>query len=339
MNSRDRVLAALSLEQPDKVPFVESRVDLPIQRLLLGIDEPPHRKSDIETGQDLLYIDGLNDVMGMDNIQVRFLPPVFAKFHTINGNLYPVEPFVRSRDDLDKLVFPDPDDPKMYKNAKRVIRRYKGKYAIGASLRTGIAATYMSMGLDGFSYLLLDDPGLINSVLGRYADWTISIVKNLKEVGVDFIWTFDDLAMKTGPLFSPIVFRDTLMPHMLRVGDAIKSYGFPWVLHSDGNILPLMDDLISMGISGFHPIEPSAMDIKEMKELYGDRICLIGNIDLHYTLTRGTVEEVEDEVKNCIENIGKGGGYMISSANSITSYCKIKNIQAMIRAIQKFRAY
>ena len=76
-----------------------------------------------------------------------------------------------------------------------------------------------------------------------------------------------------------------------------------------------------------------------MKRLYGDRLCLVGNIDLHYTLTQGTPEEVDAEVKQRIEVVGKGGGYMISSANSITSYCKVENVRAMIAAIRKYGAY
>ncbi len=81
------------------------------------------------------------------------------------------------------------------------------------------------------------------------------------------------------------------------------------------------------------------MDIEAMKRDYGQHVCLIGNIDLHYTLTLGTPEEVDAEVKRRIEVVGKGGGYMISSANSITSYCKVENVRAMIAAIRRYGAY
>jgi uroporphyrinogen-III decarboxylase len=74
-----------------------------------------------------------------------------------------------------------------------------------------------------------------------------------------------------------------------------------------------------------------------VKREYGDRLCIVGNIDLHYTLTRGTPEEVEAEVKERIETVGRGGGYMISSANSLTSYCKVENVRAMAAAIRKYR--
>jgi uroporphyrinogen decarboxylase len=101
----------------------------------------------------------------------------------------------------------------------------------------------------------------------------------------------------------------------------------------------LLDDLLTLGFDALHPLEPGPMDIEAVKRDYGDRLCLVGNIDLHYTLTLGTPEEVDAEVKQRIETIGMGGGYMISSANSITSYCKIENVRAMIEAIRKYGAY
>jgi uroporphyrinogen decarboxylase len=96
---------------------------------------------------------------------------------------------------------------------------------------------------------------------------------------------------------------------------------------------------MKLGMTGLHPIQPAAMDINKVKTMYGDKVCIIGNIDLDYTLTLGTPEEVEREVKDRIEKIGKGGGYIISSANSITDYCKLENVWSMAKTIEKYRRY
>jgi uroporphyrinogen decarboxylase len=81
------------------------------------------------------------------------------------------------------------------------------------------------------------------------------------------------------------------------------------------------------------------MDLKVAKEKWGDRICLWGNIDLVKTLPYGTVEEVEAEVKQRIEDAGAGGGYICATANSITGFCKIENVFAMTNAVQKYGVY
>jgi uroporphyrinogen decarboxylase len=137
-------------------------------------------------------------------------------------------------------------------------------------------------------------------------------------------------------MVSPQVFREFFLPHMREAVNAIKK---PWVFHSDGNILPLMDDLLELGMNAVHPIQPGAMDIEQIKARYGKRICLIGNIDLHYTLTRGLPLEVEEEVKNRIRIAGKDGAYIISSAMTITDYCKQENVIAMSNAIQMYGHY
>lgn len=334
MNSKERVLNALRLKPTDAVPFVETRVDPALQEALLGkgLHYPPRI-----TGTTNLCRVEINEMLGLDNFQVRFLPPIFAGSRNATGGESYDAPWIRSREDLAKMVFPDPESPSLYHEAEAMIRAGGHRYAVGATLRSGISAVTMSMGLEGLSYALADAPDLVQTVLGRYADWAIAVSRHLKDIGVDFLWTADDMAYKTGPMFSPAAFQRVFKPRLKEFADAIKALGFPWIFHSDGNVLPLLDDLLEIGIDALHPIEPGAMDITEVKAQYGNRLCLVGNIDLHYTLTRGTTTEVEAEVRRRIETIGPGGGYMIGSANSLTSYCRLENVLAMAAAIAKYR--
>lgn len=325
MNSRERVLAALRREQPDRVPFVEGGIDLPLQRALMGKED--------------FLPEELNDRIGLDNLMVDFLPPIVGIYEVHEGINFLAKPLLLTRADLDLLVFPDPEDPALYQAGAALVKRNQGRYAVAAKMRMGASPLLMSMGLEAFSYALADDPGLIDTILGRYADWTIAVVRHLRDVGVDLVWTFDDMAYRTGPMFSPRIFRTVFMPHLRRVADAIKGEGLPWIVHSDGNLMPILDELLTLGFDGLHPLEPGPMDIEAVKRAYGQRVCLVGNIDLHYTLTQGTPAEVEAEVKQRIATIGKGGGYMISSANSITSYCKVENVWAMVNAIRTYAPY
>jgi uroporphyrinogen decarboxylase len=325
MNSRERVLTALHRGQPDRVPFVEGEVHPSIQAALVGRAQ--------------FLPEEVNEVMGLDNLMVMLRPPIFAEHHVEDGFNYVVHPYIRSRADLDEMIFPDPDDPALYRPAAELIRRVQGKYAVAANMRMGASAMLLSMGLDNFSYALADDPGLVDTVLGRFTDWTIAVLRHVRDLGVDYVWTFDDIAYRSGPMFSPRVLRTHFLPHLSAVADAIHAAGLPWIFHSDGNLMPVLDDLLVLGFDGLHPLEPGAMDIEAVKRNYGQRLCLVGNIDLHYTLTQGTPADVEEEVKRRIEVVGKGGGYMIGSANSITSYCRVENVAAMVDAIRRHAAY
>jgi uroporphyrinogen-III decarboxylase len=92
-------------------------------------------------------------------------------------------------------------------------------------------------------------------------------------------------------------------------------------------------------MNGLANIEPNAMDIGELKKKYGQRLCLMGNIDLHYTLTQGSPEETAAEVKQRIQEIGPGGGYILASSNGLTAYCKPENVLAMNEALLKYGYY
>jgi uroporphyrinogen decarboxylase len=112
----------------------------------------------------------------------------------------------------------------------------------------------------------------------------------------------------------------------------------PWIIHSDGNILPFLDDLLSLGISGLHPVEKGAMDIRALKKRYGSRLCLLGNIDLNI-LGIETPLEVEAEVRGLIRDVGPSGGYIVTSGNSLAGYLKPENVIALSEAVQKYGQY
>ncbi|MBN1315115.1 MAG: hypothetical protein JXA42_06590 [Anaerolineales bacterium] len=322
MKPRERVLCALSGDQPDRVPFIEGSVEQNIGQALA--------KTDLE----LSYRE-MADLLGMDAVVVQYFPPYFAnKEIGSDGQVYYTTGKIRTRSDLDLMVFPDPCDPKFYDTAARVLEE-KGDLAACASIKHGVAPMLVSMGLDGFAYALMDDPDLIREVLNRYVDWQLVVTEHLAGMGFDFMWSFDDVAYKSGPFCSKKVFREFMMPAFRRSAEAIT---LPWIFHSDGNIMPLLDDLITLGMDGLHPIEPGPMDLAEVKEKYGRQLCIVGNVSVD-TLSSGTPEQIRQLVKERIQIAAPGGGYIISSSNSIPSYAQPENVQAMAQAIRDFGSY
>ncbi len=325
MNSRERVLTALQVKQPDRVPWMEAGIDAALQAQIMGKAE----FSQIE----------LADALGLDALTTDLLPPIFSKVERRGDREFVGGGLLTSETSLDLMQFPNPNDPELYTPLKRLVDENHGERAICLRIRLGVSPLLMSMGLEAFSYALVDNRGLVDKILSAYADWTICVLEHVHNAGVDFVWSMDDIAYKTAPMFSPAVFRQVFLPEMGRVAQAIKGAKLPWVYHSDGNLTPLLDDLLSLGMDGLHPIEPGAMDIGVVKERYGHRLCIVGNIDLHYTLTRGSTGEVDSEVRERIAQIGKGGGYIVSSANTLTSYCKVENVLAMRDAIARYGTY
>ncbi len=323
MNSRDRILKALNLEEPDRVPFADYMEDK-MRAILMGRDD----FTDIDFAR----------AMGLDAININhFVAPVFCNRKVVDGHDYILDGLIKNDQDLDLMVFPDPDRDLPYDEAQRAIEaNQEAGLATYAICRFGISGVNYSMGIEALSYAIYENPGLIEKVMERYVDWNCRVVEKLNKIGVDFIISYDNIAYNSGPLVSPQVFREFFVPGMRAISDTCK---MPWITHMDGNIMPIIEDILAMGVSGLHPLEPGCLDIKTVKEKYGDRICLWGNIDLRYTLTRGTPEEVEAEVKQRIEDIAPGGGYIIGSSNGLPEYCKIENIWAMVKAVKKYGKY
>ena len=155
------------------------------------------------------------------------------------------------------------------------------------------------------------------------------------QLGFDVFVSTDDFAFKTAPFFSPAVFRELVLPRYRRIAPKIT---MPWLLHSDGNIMLFLDDLIDLGIAGAHPMEPGAMDIRAVKRDYGDLLCVVGNVDLNL-LSLGTPEAVDAEVRGLIRDVAPGGGYIVLSGNSLTGHRLAENVDAMSQAVHRYGTY
>jgi uroporphyrinogen decarboxylase len=327
MKPRERVMCALAGEQPDRVPFCEGSVAANVARALAS---PALADGDRDLSER-----EVSDLLGRDVVVAVVFPPYFAdQGMGSDGQPYVTTGWIRSKDDLDKMAFPDPQAPALYEAAQRVLDE-RGDFAAAAAIKLGVAPTLVSMGLDGFAYALKDNPDLVREVLRRYVDWQLVVTQHLIDMGFDLVWSFDDVAYKSGPFCSPTVFRDIMMPAFRRSAGAIT---IPWIFHSDGDLTPILDDILTLGMDGLHPIEPGPMDLAEIKAHYGHRVCIVGNVSVD-ALSAGTPAQVRALVKACIAAGGPGGGYMISSSNSIPSYARPENVRAMVEAIQEYGAY
>jgi len=319
MTSKERVLCALAGSQPDRVPFAEHQIDPPVLNALFGDT----------LSRDPIYV---ADQLGVDLLSFSLHPPLFVESEVLpNGMIYQTAGKLRTRADLPLLdELEDPTDPKLYEELEALVARAGNRPVAGKS-RLGLSATLMSMGLAGFSYALVDDPDLILTILRRYLQWSSVAAREMSKRGADLLWFFDDIAHKSGPMMSPKVFRELLLPP---VKEAAAKLPHPWIYHSDGDLRLILDDLLELGMDGLHPLEPTCMPLGELKRRVGRRVCLIGNVDLDI-LARGSTEDTRREVHRCLSEGAPGGGYMISSSNSIPSYAISANVIAMARAIHE----
>ena len=161
-----------------------------------------------------------------------------------------------------------------------------------------------------------------------------------KHGGLDGFALCADYCFNTGPFLSPNMFAEFITPYLARLTRAYRDLGFYVIKHTDGNIMSILDMIVGTGIDGLNPLEPVAgMDIGLLKERYGGRIALVGNIDCGYLLSQAPPEEVRQVTRQTIRVAAPGGGYCLSSSNSIHSSVKPENFMAMIETWRECREY
>ena len=341
MNSRDRVLTALSRREPDRVPRCELGIDYRLAQGLMGWDDVAGSDAGQQTAcleKNIYSVDQAKQIaafLQLDNISYVLRAPVYAERRSgADGRSFYGNGMIRTEADLSLIELPDPHDDELYAEAKAFAAQKDG-YAACFVTRVGIFPTVLSMGIDTFGLALYDNPGLVETILDMYCDWTAVVAEHAGQLGFDVFITTDDMAHKSGPFFSPEVFRNLVMPRYRRVAERIT---LPWIVHTDGNVLPFVEDFIRLGVTGLHPIEKGAMDIRAMKRDYGDRLCLLGNVDLNI-LGLGTPDDVDREVRELIRDVGPGGGYIVTSGNSLASYLLPENVIALSAAVQEYGRY
>jgi uroporphyrinogen decarboxylase len=199
--------------------------------------------------------------------------------------------------------------------------------------------TWMLMGFENFGLNLILAPHFVDKVFARVAEIQLSGVREIASIpNVAAVWAVDDLAFGSGPMINPQAFRKHLFPWYEEFGTLCHSNNLHFFFHSDGVLWDLIEDLIHLGIDALHPIDPTCMDIEEVKEDVGDRVCIIGNIS-NELLMNGTPEEIAELTKSRLKKLAPGGGYCLGSGNSVPNWARIENYRAMIDTGLRYGRY
>ncbi len=198
---------------------------------------------------------------------------------------------------------------------------------------TGLDDLNRLLGLELFSYILADEPAWISEFMEVSTARNITVCHIIADKDLSpCVLTYGDIACKKRLLYKPDFLRKEFFPRLKRINDAWHHYGIKCLFHSDGYLMEVMDDLIGTGIDGLNPMEIVAgMDIKEIKEKYGERIFLTGGIDMSQLLSFGTPEEVKEVCRRAINDAYPG--YFIGSTTELDNSAKLENIIAMYEVV------
>ncbi len=193
------------------------------------------------------------------------------------------------------------------------------------------------MGYETLCLSLYDQRDLVKAISDRLIDiFKISLERMLQFDCVKIIWGSDDMGFRTGTLISPDDLREFVLPGHKLMAEMSHAAGRPYLLHSCGNLNLIMDDLIDdVKIDAKHSFEDTFETVTEAKVRYGDRIALLGGIDVDF-LCRASEPEIRQRVRDTLTVCMPGGGYCLGTGNSVANYIPLDNYLTMLDEGRRF---
>jgi uroporphyrinogen decarboxylase len=333
------LLRTLEREKVDYFPLAELGVHPKIKELFLA-KKIEGLKDEVnfwyKAGYDYIKLQPRADFnpmkIGLDNnVSYNDDGSIFRKWASESNGV------ISNFDDFEKYTFPIASDFE-YTNFEKVKPLLPEGMGVIGQYGDIFTMTWEMMGFESFSIALFENEELINSLNERLGNLVLSMFEYFAQSNVvDAIWYSDDIAYTNSLMVSPKVLDKYFFPWLKKIGDLAKHYNKPFIYHTDGILYDVMDRIIDCGVDAIHPIEPKAMNIADVKKRYGNKLCLIGNIDVDL-LSRGTTDQIKKNVYKNVEEAGYNGGYCVGSGNSIPEYVKLENYKAILEAVKEINS-
>lgn len=339
MTSLERLMAVLSLKEPDRVPVIPAVRDFAIRYAGYKLSECTFEAEKFIDAQ----IKCLND-FGYDGIMSwGSFPPLeealgskFAIFEDSPPALK--EPFMKSKKDMEKL--PRLDGRKsgkilvVLKGITELKRRIGPNIPLYAWVSSPFRCACMSRGLETLYMDIIDDPDFVKKLVEYFVEPSVEYATALTEAGADMIMVTNPVANKS--CISKKHYQEFVFPFTRKMFSALKEKGIKIIYHICGDWSDRLDLVLE---EGAHVLHVDKIDLSEAKKIMGEKVCLMGNIRSVETMVQGTPTKVEEESYECIRKAGKGGGYILSADCLLPFNTPPENVRAMVDAAKKWGNY
>jgi uroporphyrinogen decarboxylase len=374
MTHRDRVLAALRHQTPDRTPLdlgssLASTINVTAYQRLrehLGLETARQpaiwalRSSTVIPDEDILQhfdidlrpvILGAPDAGGdrpvsehafLDEWGVTWTKPADGHYLATDG------PFLRLEEpalaDLEKHPWPDPSDPGRFRGLRERARELRETSDCAVVLNLGVGPLHLCQFMRGWAEWLEDllvNPAFGEGLFERTVDFFVQVAERaLAETAefVDIAWFGDDVGSQRSLLMRPDLYRRVVKPRHRRIVDAIKRRGKLAAYHSCGSVYAILPDLVDIGVDILNPVQVAAahMDTARLKREFGRDLAFWGAIDTQRVLSRGTPEEVREQVRRRLADLAAAGGYILCAVHNIQAEVPPENIVAMYQAARDY---
>jgi len=328
--------------EPDRVPFIELFADREIMEAVIGEPIPDPERHDrelrevalrrtirfwYETGYDYITVGPTLDLP-----RRRLAAEDTAALRRDRREWVDESAgIINSWQDFEAYPWPRPEDID-YFNLEFVSRHLpEGMKIIFLGPGGQLENIMWLMGYAPFALALKDDPALVEAVAQKVGELLVTIFATAAEMpNMGALWLGDDMGFKTGTMIAPEDLRRYVFPWQKKLSEIAHTRNLPFLLHSCGNLREIMDDLINdVRIDAKHSFEDAIQPVTEAKRMYGDRIAVLGGIDVDF-LCRASEDEVRAYTRRVIEECFPGGGWALGTGNSVANYIPVRNYLAML---------
>jgi uroporphyrinogen decarboxylase len=367
MNPRERLLTTLDHREPDRVPlttrlWLDTRIKL---RKHFGVetDEGVYQKLGVEPGRVNVSVgppDGWEpskELLGFCEATGYDAPGQHTTYEEWGirrelgskgtGRLLQQFYFTRHPwgdfkevSDVEEAILPDLDEPGRFDQAIEAVRENRDSTVVFGDL--GHCQWTKAWELRGMTTFMKDlhvYPRMAEAILDKLNDYYVDLADRLLDLGAEGLRFSEDWGNNKSMFINPKMWRKVFKPRYNKLFHRAKRRGGFVLFHSDGNITPLVGDLVKIGIDILNPVQPECMDQVEIKRQYGDKITLDTGISVQRTLPFGTIEEVKNEAKTALKELAPGGGFVYGTSHYAMYDVPVENIVALYETCEKYGEY
>lgn len=342
MTGKERLLAALNRQVPDRVPTLEWVLAQNVMMDMYGTKDPIDFAFKADLDGLAVSLDYKNEILekgsnGSGDV-IRNEWGIVCKVH--EEYPVPIRYPIEEIEDLDDFVIPDPDASYRFDKIKKTLKAFGDERLVVARVRDVVSQPRDLLGYETYLMNFYADPELVDRLMQISCDFSCRICENLHDLGVEVIVVGDDIANNDNLLMSPKMFREMVLPYFTKLVQHAKRMGMKVIKHSDGDLNLVVKDLVESGIDCLDPIDRRGnMNMAALKQTYGDRIAFKGNVDCVSTLVDQPLSAVRREVAQCLLEGGRNGGLIISSSNSIHAGVSAENWKYMLEVRKELGQY
>ena len=354
MTSRERVLAALDHRVPDRPPLNYFGTPETTQKLLSSLRLEDNEELSRYLGADMRYVSpryvGPRQYCGASGFSSGgldmwgvFWKPVRNKYCTYYEVARHPLSEASTLKELEDHAWPNPDwlSVERLRQEIRAINEPERR-AIVLPAGSFFEAAWYLRGFENLLADMLERPGMVEYLLMRVTQFFKEVTMRAVEASdgqIDLVWSSSDVGTQNGMMFSPALWREQIKPWHREFIEPFKRMGLKTRYHTDGSVVPIIEDLIEMGLDLLDPIQPNTrdMDAENLNARFGGRISFYGGVDTQGLLPYGTAREVEEEVLRLIRVLGSRGGYVVAASNAVQPDVPVDNILTLYRTAREYR--